>query len=650
MDDDGFEPRLGRLGKGKGRYVGRVVRATNLARGSGQSPLGRKHFTGARNGRGAGAGGVLAGRDGLASWRQRRVTIKTRLVRLSGRGIAGAAAHLQYLKRDGVTRDGERGTLYGPDSDRVEGSAFLKRGDGDRHQFRFIVSAEDGDQYPNLKPFTRTLMREMERDLGTKLDWVAVDHFNTAHPHTHIVLRGREESGRDLVIAKDYIARGMRERACEIVRRDLGLRSDHEIAAQLRREMGQERLTSLDRRFIREQAANGLVEARARDPFDQTLRAGRLQTLKAMGLATPIGGDHWRLSDEAEAALREMGRRGDIIAALNQAVTRAGIERPLSQRCEFEQARSETLVGRLVERGLSDELGDRHFMIVDGIDGRTHYVDIGKGENVELLPVGSILAVKARLPEIRTSDRTIVDIAAAHGGRYDVDTHLRHDPSATESFAATHVRRLEALRRIDPGIERAADGSWRIAPDHLERVRRCEALRAKDRPVEIEPLSTMPLGAQIGHNGATWLDRTLIEDQAFEGEGFGSDVAAARLQRRAWLVGQGLATETDGVTRFASGMVTTLQRRELLRVAAQLSGELGMEFAEARTGAKVEGIYRRGLNIGGQKFALIEKSREFTLVPWRPVLERGLGQPVTGIVRESGISWSIGRQRGMEIS
>ncbi|TKB23003.1 MAG: conjugal transfer protein TraI, partial [Mesorhizobium sp.] len=87
--------------------------------------------------------------------------------------------HLRYLQRDGVTREGDPGELYGADSDRVDGKAFIDRADGDRHQFRFIVAAEDGIEYEDLKPLTRRLMAQMGEDLGTKLDWVAVDHFNT---------------------------------------------------------------------------------------------------------------------------------------------------------------------------------------------------------------------------------------------------------------------------------------------------------------------------------------------------------------------------------------------------------------------------------------------------------------------------------------
>ena len=79
--------------------------------------------------------------------------------------MGGAKAHLRYIQRDGVTREGEAGALYSPDSDVADGKAFLERCDGDRRQFRFIVSAEDADQYPDLKPFVRRLMTQMEQDL-----------------------------------------------------------------------------------------------------------------------------------------------------------------------------------------------------------------------------------------------------------------------------------------------------------------------------------------------------------------------------------------------------------------------------------------------------------------------------------------------------
>src|SRR5690606_10941316 len=167
---------------------------------------------GNRIGRGAGAGRVLAARDRYAAFRERRVIVKTRIVKLRGSALRAARAHLRYVQRDGVIREGLPGELYDAHSDRADSKAFLARSRGDRHQFRFIVSAEDAVEHQDLRSVTRRLMTQMAEDLGTQLDWVAVDHYNTGHPHTHIVLRGKDDRGRDLVIAREYIAHGMRER------------------------------------------------------------------------------------------------------------------------------------------------------------------------------------------------------------------------------------------------------------------------------------------------------------------------------------------------------------------------------------------------------------------------------------------------------
>ena len=253
MDDDtDFVPRLGRpRGRGKdARYLSLVIKAARRA--GRRTGVRSRRFDGSRIGRGAGVARVLRSGDRHAAFRARRVIVKTRLAMLAGKGAAAAKAHLRYIQRDGVTREGEPGALYSAEQDLADGKAFLERCEDDRHQFRFIVSAEDGDQYADLKPFTRRLMAQMEADLGTRLEWVAVDHFNTGRPHTHIMLRGVDDHGENLVIAREYISHGLRERASRLVTLDLGPRTDLEIEARLRRDTGAERLTAIDRRLIRD--------------------------------------------------------------------------------------------------------------------------------------------------------------------------------------------------------------------------------------------------------------------------------------------------------------------------------------------------------------------------------------------------------------
>ena len=184
-------------------------------------------------------------RDSAGRFRSRRVVVKARVVRLSpqqrgsrspkmrGDDEQGVDAHLRYLERDGVTRDGERGRAYSAFENEADGKAFVERGREDRHQFRFIVAPEDSAEMADLRGFTRDLMRQMEKDLDTSLDWIAVDHHNTGHPHTHIIVRGVLDDGRILNIAGDYIAHGIRHRASELVTLELGHQSEIELQTKL---------------------------------------------------------------------------------------------------------------------------------------------------------------------------------------------------------------------------------------------------------------------------------------------------------------------------------------------------------------------------------------------------------------------------------
>src|SRR3546814_4053150 len=113
-------------------------------------------------------GRLLASRDRLAGFRGRRAVVKASLIRLQGKAGQVARAHMRYIQRDGVTREGLPGELYGPETNRADGDDFLKRTTGDRPQFRFILSAEDGADSTELQPYVRRLMTQVAQDLGTK--------------------------------------------------------------------------------------------------------------------------------------------------------------------------------------------------------------------------------------------------------------------------------------------------------------------------------------------------------------------------------------------------------------------------------------------------------------------------------------------------
>ena len=652
MRNDVFDPKLGRirstLTKIERRFRQDVLEA--MARAGGSPTKGRGKFTGVHIGRGAGAGRVLRTRDRYTTFRQRRVIIKTRIVKLQGRGFAGAARHLRYLERDGVTRDGTPGELYSAREDRANGKAFLERCERDRHQFRFIVSADDGLEYDTLTTVTRRLMAQMERDLGTGLDWVAVDHFNTGHPHTHIVVRGKDDVGKDLIIARDYISHGMRERAAEIVTLDLGPRSDRDIEQGLCREVEQERFTSVDRALLRDADETRQVGIGAKaDSFRQSLRVGRLQTLVRLGLAEEMAPGRWRLAEALEPTLRRMGERGDIIRTMQRALGERAVPRGLADYTIYDpmDQKAGLLTGRIVAHGLSDELNERHYLILDGADGRTHYVDIGRVGSEGFAQEGHIVTVTPASVTPLASDRTVAKVAAAFDGRYNVERHLAHDPTASVEFAEAHVRRLEALRRLTKVVERQPDGTWIIAPDHLERAAEHQRRQARLQPVVIETRSTLSLDRQAGAEAATWLDKEIVAEKPtpLRDAGFGRAVHEALIRRQQWLIREGLARREGDRIFYRANLIGLLRRREMVRVAGQLSEELGLRYVDVDPGKRIGGIYRRKIELASGDLALIEKSREFALVPWHPSLERRRGRTVEGIMRRDRVSWKMGRER-----
>ncbi|BAU38519.1 hypothetical protein APT_01437 [Acetobacter pasteurianus NBRC 101655] len=258
--DEEFRVRPGRIRSTRARqarpFVTQVL--ASVQRAGGRVSRAGKISAGRRSSFGRGRAAAHAANRLLTS-RSRGVVIKARVVRHAPRATP-LAAHLRYLCREGVTRDGEDARLFGKDSDDIRASDFAERCDGDRHHFRFIVSPEDAPEMSDLRAFVRDLMGQMESDLGTKLDWVAVDHWNTAHPHLHVIVRGVAEDGSDLVIARDYIREGMRARAQDLVTLELGPRIDHDIHQAVERQVNADRWTQLDRQLQRDAGQDGVID------------------------------------------------------------------------------------------------------------------------------------------------------------------------------------------------------------------------------------------------------------------------------------------------------------------------------------------------------------------------------------------------------
>lgn len=558
-------------------FVGQVMQAARKAGHTGYRISGSG--IGSRGNSSFGRGKFVHAARSL-SRTHRRVVVKARVVRHRGQKFRSASLvkHIAYVKREGVTRDGRDASLFDRDTDGLDDRTFAASCEDDRHHFRFIISPEDAMQMMDLRAFTRDLMTQAERDLSTKLDWVAVDHWNTDNPHIHVLVRGKTLDGKDLVISRDYISRGLRARAEELVGLELGPRTEKEIATSLDLEVKAERWTGLDRALRAYADDNaGVADLRPGSPAlqdrEQKSRLiGRAQTLEGFGLADRLAPSVWQLQPGMEETLRDLALRGDIIKTMHRAM---GGRTRVQSDFAIEGQPDDPILGKLVERGLHNELTGEAYAIIDGVDGRIH--------------------------------------------------HLRfRDLDLTGDTPNSGIVESRSWAGKDGGAQRLA----------------------------LVGRSDVALDKQIRAEGATWIDRlALAKTKApLSHGGFGAEVREAIDRRADHLIEQGLAARAGQRVTFSRDLLKTLRKQELDKASKRIVAETGLQFRTSGSGETVGGIYCKRLNLASGRFAMIDNGMGFELVPWKPQLEKHLGQTVNGTVTPGGgIDWSLGRKRGLSV-
>jgi hypothetical protein len=355
-----------------------------------------------------------------------------------------------------------------------------------------------------------------------------------------------------------------------------------------------------------------------------------------------------------EPTLRELGKHGDIIHNIHKALKADGLERDPMTFHIHDGLPASPIVGRVVDKYLSDELGENLTLVVDGIDGRTHHLAGIDPTRVEDARIGSVIEIGPADTTQRPSDRTIATLAEV--GIYRPSRHLeqakfegRVPGGDYEGYVDAHVRRLEALRRAGI-VERIDADQWRIPEGFESRAAAYDT--GRNRQASIRILSAFDLEKQIGSDGATWLDRRLIHSETADlaPTGFGQQVRDAMDKRREHHVERGDATRNrDGRIFYRRNLLATLREREIARAGAELAETRGLSFRAADDGETVSGKFTGAVQLSSGKFAVVEKSHEFTLVPWRPFIDRQLGREVMGIVQGGSVSWQVGRQRGVSL-
>jgi len=596
----------------------------------------------ARHARGA---GVRA-----ANPHAQRVIVKARVVPLRNKIPAKAIReHLAYMARDAAARDGETGRLFdgAGELDRTAVDAFTERGLSCRHQFRFIVSPERGGDL-DLQDFTRNLVRAMERDLGTRIDYAAAVHYDTDQPHVHIVVNGRDDRGGDLVISRDYIAQGLRHRAMERATDALGYRSQLDILQSLSRDLRADRFTALDRRLqtLAERHPDGVIDLHVtptdpRAAMQRRLYLGRLAHLADSGLARAVANGVWRLEPDALDRLRGLTQHREIQRQAERHLD------PADRTGVIEVVDKATLkvpiTGRVLGRGMANELSGAAYLVVAGIDGKTYYAALSNYSERDLAQgarTGDLVILRRVEPRVSgRADLVIIELAGRNGGMYDPQQHVaqvrgqRLPYGATpERFVDAHVRRLEALASRGV-VTRESDGRYRVPSDLIARLETNTA-PGRDHAVLKVDVQGRDLRAQAAARAYTWLDEQLFAGvlqqvrQADMRTRFQDELVDAADLRAKRLVQLGLAHVDGDRLSIDSQLKPKLVRLERDDAAARLSQQFG-SYVDLDETRRFTGRVAAVETLTSGEHAVVVSGDRFALVPSERGLARLVGKDVS---------------------
>ncbi len=348
------------------------------------------------------------GRRGGGALREPRSFMQRSVVKVSySRSIRSAswAAHGRYLAREGAQRDAGKGAGFDATRDDINLAQLLAgwQKAGDTRLFRIIVSPENSAEM-DLKDHARELIARMERDLGTRLEWAAIDHHNTDNPHVHILVRGLTDSGKPLAIDRAYIRSGIRDRSQEIASHKLGLRAERDILQARAQAVTRDQFTEIDRVLLRQADSRNIVAFAGTQPRSEAARErqaqdlARLGFLETMGLARRVDQLSWQLSPSFEQTLRQHQLSIDIIKTRARHLDQIHDRRaPLLVRG---LKAGEQVTGRVVGTGLQNEIADRRYLLIEGNDGRLHYFRqspaIEKARGEQRLKVGTVVTLSGR--------------------------------------------------------------------------------------------------------------------------------------------------------------------------------------------------------------------------------------------------------------
>jgi len=570
-------------------------------------------------------------------------------------GRDSVVRHLRYLGRESAICD-PNVRFFDAAREQVDAKKETRSWAADRHHFRVIISAEHGQDIGDHTAFVRDVMSRVERDIG-KLQWLAINHSNTKNPHTHVLIRGRAEDGRDLVLPRQYVAEGIRKRAGEVATQLLGERTAGEVKNALTKDISAERWTGLDNaieRFVQPSQEKLHLDLRKVTlsryaTITPELIAKRLEFISQLGLAERLSPPRgvfpkrqgtWSVSPNFKEKLFELGARNDIIkylyAALgDEAAKLAPQVQQLQSRQVGHEAAPATVRGIVAAKGTVSELTDEQFLAVRDASGKLYYVRTWASELTDSLQPGSVVDVGRGAHRRWNEIHEILRVANANQALYSTGSHrlwLReHQPKLPADQVERRLRsfaRKLLLMAGEPGsgVTRSEAKSVRIDAPVFERI-----AAQRNRSPDVRILAAYPLKEQVEANAYTWLDRQIIRTQ-LAGELAANDIVHAQAVRTAmekrgeWLVHTGHAKRDEhGIPQLLPGAARRLRAEEQKSFAQDCKQKHGKSVSFLREKDMLTGTYRGVVNLHAGVFAMIDTKQQLFAAPVSrdPRMEKG---------------------------
>jgi len=227
----------------------------------------------------------------------------------------------RYLARQGAQLADQPGLGFNEEEDDLNIAKTLAnwQEQGDPRLWKIIISPEMAHKL-DLKEHVRAIMGHVEKDLGARLEWVAIDHYNTDNPHAHIVIRGIDRQGQELRIKKEYFTQGFRLRSQQEATQVLGFRLKEDILLVREKQIKALHITELDREIERRLNQNHFIHLLA-DPkkvfaYEKDLQLkGRLMFLEGMGMVKRDSSISWYVEPGFLGCLKYIQTKNDIIKA-----------------------------------------------------------------------------------------------------------------------------------------------------------------------------------------------------------------------------------------------------------------------------------------------------------------------------------------------